>query len=104
MTSRPTRRATRVVRRFTWPYYAPVGKPVEQRVQHGDPAITYLRDVVTDGRGRLLRHSVSEGEVADVAEYVNRSSGSEDKSGRVVQQLLGALVEFLTAPGRPLRV
>ena len=78
----------------------PVGEPVQQRVQHGDPSIAYLRHVVAGGRGRLLRHSVSEGQVAQIAEHVDRPRGGECKSRRPVDQLLGACVQFLVAPGR----
>ena len=59
----------------------PVGEPVQQRVQHGDPSIAYLRHVVAGGRGRLLRHSVGEGQVAQIAEHVDRPRGGEYKSG-----------------------
>jgi hypothetical protein len=39
----------------------------DQRVQHGDPSIAHLRHVDAADRGRLLRHSQVEGQMAQIA-------------------------------------
>ena len=42
----------------------PVGEPVHQRVQHGDPSIAYQRHVGARNSGRLRRQSIAEGQLA----------------------------------------
>jgi hypothetical protein len=59
----------------------PVGEPVHRRAQHGDPSVAYQRDVLAAGRGRLLEHSQVEGQVAQIAEYVDRPEALNTKSG-----------------------
>ena len=90
----------------------PVGEPVQQRVQHGDPSIAYLRHVIAGGRGRLLRHSVGEGQVAQIAEHVDQvfwmsdphksqvlyvSPAYEEVWGRTCQSLYDEPRSFLDA-------
>ena len=71
----------------------PVGEPVDQGVQHRDPSIAYQRHVAAGNRGRLRRHSVVEGQLAQIAEYVDRPRGVDYKIGRAVEYHLGSLIQ-----------
>ncbi len=59
----------------------PVGEPVEQRVQHGDPSIAYHGHVVASGSRGLLGHSVDEGEVTQIADYMGRPAAVKTNVG-----------------------
>src|SRR5438132_13230565 len=76
----------------------------EQRIESGDTAFSYNRNIhTTHDRGLLLR-SLVPGKISEVVCFIDGACGREDEIRRFFKELLCLLVECLAASSNAIRI
>ena len=82
--------------------YFPLGR--EQRIESGDTAFSYNRNIhTTQDRGLLLR-SLVPGKISEVVCFIDGACGREDEIRRFFKELLCPLVECLAASSNAIKI
>src|SRR5216684_8348856 len=82
--------------------YFPLGR--EQRIESGDTAFSYNRNIhTTQDRGLLLR-SLVPGKISEVVCFIDGACGREDEIRRFFNELLCPLVECLAASSNAIKI